>query len=61
MNELQNKLKENIISLASVMSVSGFEKRASDRLRDMIGKDFDEIKTDAVGNHIFIKRSGKEP
>ena len=52
-------LKESIVSLCSVMSVSGFECRAEDELRETIGKEFDEMTTDAVGNHVFWKRSGK--
>ncbi len=59
MNETQEKLKNSIISLCSLMSVSGFEKRATDTLRETVGVHFDEIKTDAVGNHIFIKRCGR--
>ena len=60
MNEIKQNLKNKIIELCSVMSVSGFEKRAADTLYATIGKDFDEIKTDSVGNHIFIKRCNKE-
>ena len=60
MNEIKQKLKNKIIDLSSVMSVSGFEKRATDTLYATIGKDFDEIKTDPVGNHIFIKRCNKK-
>lgn len=59
-NQLQSVLKEKIIGLASVMSVSGFENRASEKLRATIGKDFDETRSDHVGNHIFIKRCGRE-
>ena len=39
------------------MSVSGFEKRATLTLKDRLSKDFDEVRTDAVGNHVFIKRA----
>ena len=60
MNEIKQNLKNKIIELCSVMSVSGFEKRAADTLYATIGKDFDEIKTDSVGNHIFIKRCAKK-
>lgn len=60
MNQIQQILKDRIIELCSVMSVSGFEKRAKDTLYEKLGGDFDEIKTDPVGNHIFIKRCGKE-
>ncbi|MBQ8331937.1 MAG: M20/M25/M40 family metallo-hydrolase [Clostridia bacterium] len=54
MNEI---LKNEIIALCSVMSVSGFEPRSADLLRQSVGNHFDETMTDAVGNHIFWKRS----
>lgn len=57
---MRELLKKNIVSLCSLMSVSGFEGRATQALRDTVAKDFDEYITDAVGNHIFWKRSGKE-
>ena len=57
---MKEQLKNNIVSLCSLMSVSGFEGRATQVLRDTVAKDFDEYTTDAVGNHIFWKRSGKE-
>ncbi len=60
MNGIQSTLKERIIALCTIMSVSGFEKRSDPEIRAMYGNLFDEIKTDAVGNRILIKRSGKE-
>lgn len=42
------------------MSVSGFERRAKDELYALLGKHFDEMKTDAVGNHLFLKKCGRE-
>ena len=60
MNQLQQTLKNKIIDLCSLMSVSGFEKRAKDTLYELMSKNFDEIKTDSVGNHIFIKHCEKE-
>ena len=56
---MREVLKERIIALCSEMSVSGFEGRASDFLKKTVGADFDEYCTDGVGNHIFLKRSGK--
>ena len=50
------ELKELIISLSSLMSVSGSEYRAKDRLCELIGEHFDEISTDRVGNIRLIKR-----
>ncbi len=60
MENIQSELKEKITELCSLMSVSGFEKRSTKPLKDMIGKDFDEMQTDAVGNHIFIKKCKRE-
>lgn len=60
MNDLQTKLKKRIIELCSFMSVSGFEKRATEELQALLGKSFDEVRTDPVGNHIFMKSCEKE-
>ena len=60
MNELQARLKNEITELSSLMSVSGFEKRMTEKLRLIYGQSFDELKVDAVGNHMLIKRCGKD-
>ncbi len=60
MNELQEKLKKEIFSLCALPSVSGFEHRATEELFRRFGADFDECRVDAVGNHLFIKRCGRE-
>ena len=60
MNELRQKLKNDIFSLCALMSVSGFEKRAHGALSDRYGADFDEVRSDAVGNLMLIKRCGRE-
>ena len=52
-------LKELIISLASVMSVSGNERKSGEELKALIGGVFDDCKTDALGNHLFIKKCGR--
>jgi len=57
---MNETLKQEIFSLCSVMSVSGFETRADRLLRERWGDAFDEIYTDPVGNHLFIKRSGRK-
>lgn len=53
-------LKELIISLSGVMSVSGNERKSGEALRELIGGVFDEYQTDALGNHLFIKRCGRK-
>lgn len=52
-------LKELIISLSRIMSVSGGEGRGREELRGLIGGVFDEYRTDALGNHLFIKKCGR--
>jgi len=54
------KLKEKIISLCSLMTISGYENRAVSEVKKMYGEYFDEIRTDAAGNVLLIKRCGKE-
>lgn len=54
------ELKELIISVSSLMSVTGWEDRDADKLNGLIGGFFDESFTDAVGNRFFVKRCGKE-
>ncbi len=54
------KLDELIISLSSLMSVTGYESYSTEKLEALIGKYFDESYTDNIGNHIFVKRCGRE-
>ncbi len=56
----RENLKQAIVSLCSIMSVSGFETHHTDTLTEAIAPYFDEHRTDAVGNHLFIRRCGKE-
>ena len=53
-------LKNTIISLCSVMSVSGYETHHADTLYRTVAPYFDESRTDAVGNHLFIRRCGRK-
>ncbi len=53
-------LKQTILSLCGLMSVSGNEKIASVELENIVGSVFDEHKVDSMGNHLFIKKSGRE-
>ena len=54
------ELKELMLSLCSLMSISGHEWKSHKKLKEIVGEHFDEIKEDAVGNIIFIKRCGRE-
>ena len=53
-------LEKLTVSLCSLMSISGNESTNRDKLIELIGEYFDEYKTDAVGNHLFIKRAAKK-
>ncbi len=54
------ELKELIIELCSLMSVTGWETREEKKVRELLGGGFDESYTDSVGNIVFIRRSAKE-
>ena len=54
------ELKELMLSLCSLMSVSGHEYRSHAKVRELVGEHFDEIKEDAVGNSLLIRRCGRE-
>lgn len=52
-------LNQLIVSLCSLMTVSGNETCATQELQSLIGGAFDEMQVDALGNHLFIKRCGR--
>lgn len=52
-------LKELIFSLCGIMSVSGRERQGGEALRELVDGVFDEYRTDALGNHLFIKKCGR--
>jgi len=53
-------MKDLIKSLSDLRGISGFEYRISDKIADLFRPYADEIKTDALGNIIAIKKCGKE-
>lgn len=53
-------LKESILSLSTLFSISGNEKVSSQALGDLMGDVFDEHWVDPVGNHLFVKKCGRE-
>ncbi len=55
-----DKLKKLIISLSGLMSVSGSEIYDAEGLCELLAPHFDEYECDPIGNHIFIKRCGRE-
>ena len=55
----REQLKEAIIRLSSLCSVSGSEFRAVDKIKKIYGAHFDYIESDAVGNHILFRSCGR--
>ena len=54
------ELKQLIIALSSLMSISGHEQSAHAKVRELVGENFDEITTDSVGNLLLVRRCGKK-
>ena len=54
--ELKTLLKE----LSGLMSVTGYTHKSGEKLKALVGNAFDEYYSDSVGNHIFVRRCGKE-
>ena len=57
---IREELKNKIVSLCSLTSVSGFESICDGELAAQIGGGFDGHYKDRVGNHVFVKRCGRE-
>ena len=53
-------LKNDILRLCGIMSVSGFEYRATAEIEELYRNDFDEILSDRVGNIVLVKRCGRD-
>ena len=54
--ELKTLLKE----LSGLMTVTGYTYKSEEKLRALVGDVFDEYYGDSVGNHVFVRRCGKE-
>lgn len=54
------ELKELVKSLSDLRGISGFEYRIADEIEKYISPYADEVRRDALGNVIAIKRCGKE-
>ncbi len=53
-------MKELLLKLTDTMSIAGFEYYDEDKLTEILSPYFDGHDYDSVGNHIFIRRCGKE-
>ncbi len=54
------EIKKLLTDLCGTMSVVGYEYFDEEKLTELVSPYFDEHIYDAVGNHIFIKKCGKE-
>ena len=54
------ELKQLIISLCGMLSVSGYEYRSFEKLRSLLGDKFDEMERDSVGNILLIRKCEKD-
>ncbi|MBQ9748541.1 MAG: M20/M25/M40 family metallo-hydrolase [Clostridia bacterium] len=54
------EIKSFLADLCGLMSVVGFEYRDEEKLTALVAPYFDEHEYDRVGNHIFVRRCGKE-
>lgn len=54
------ELKDLVIGISSLMSVTGWEGYDNARLGELVGGGFDEFFEDEVGNRYFVKRSGRK-
>ena len=51
--------KNTLMALCSEMTISGYEYRAEEKIRELCGDIFDEIRTDPMGSYILVKRCGR--
>ena len=54
------ELKKLITDISGLMSVTGFTGKSAKALEDIVGHAFDEHYTDPVGNHVYVRRCGRE-
>lgn len=50
---------ETLRALTGMMTISGFEERAADKIRELFGPDFNEIAADRAGNLLLTKKCGR--
>ena len=53
------ELKERIVALSGLFSVTGHEGTEEGKAEELLAG-FDEVRTDAVGNRILVRRCGRE-
>ena len=53
-----DRIKKTLRALCEQMSVSGYEYRAENKIRELCGDIFDEIKMTPMGSFVLVKKSG---
>ena len=53
-------IKSTLRALCGEMTVSGFEYRAENKIREICGGIFDEIRVDPMGSYVLVKKSKKQ-
>ena len=53
-------VKKFTVDLCSLMSIDGFEFAEEDKLKKLVLPYFDSVKSDSVGNHVFLLKSKKK-
>lgn len=54
------KIKNTLYALCEQMSVSGFEYLAEEKIKELCGGIFDEVKKTPLGSYVLLKKCGKE-
>lgn len=54
------EIKKTLYALCSEMTVSGFEYRAEEKIRELCRGIFDEVKRDGLGSYMMVKKSRLE-
>ncbi len=57
---MKEVLRNDILKLCGLMSVSGFEYRATDKIKEIYGGDFDSVYSDRVGNITMLKKCARD-
>ena len=53
------QLKQLIFETCAVPTVSGFERRATEQIKKIVGDRMEFLSSDGVGNMLFVKRCGR--
>ncbi len=54
------QIKKTLYALCQQMSVSGFEYLAEDKIKELCGDIFDEVRKTPLGTFVLVKKCGKE-